>query len=794
MEVEGAVQGVGFRPFVYRLARDLDLPGWVINDAHGVSLEVEGDRKRLEEFLDRLQEERPPRCVLHAVTPTWLDFSGFLGFEIRHSEREGDRTAVPLPDVATCSDCLAEIFEPQNRRYRYPFTNCTNCGPRFTILEDLPYDRPATTMRRFTMCPECQREYDDPADRRFHAQPNACPACGPRLALLPPEGEPRTPGRDILTEAAEALRDGRIVAVQGLGGFHLMVDATNAQAVSRLRRRKNRPDKPLAVMVRSVEHAREVCEVDEETAPVLDGPEAPIVLLPRRSDAPPPGVVEGVAPGLRELGLLLPSTPLHHLLMAEVDRPVVATSGNRSEEPIATDPDEARRRLGHVADLFLVHDRPIARHADDSVMRWIAGGPSLIRRARGYAPLPVVVASDLPPVLAVGGHLKNVVAFSQGRNVFLSQHLGDLETPETRRVFEHTIDDLLRLQGVEPVAVACDFHPDYSSTRWAEEAAHRWDVPRIPVQHHHAHLVSCLAEHGEPGPALGIVWDGTGYGADGTIWGGELLLGDWVGFRRVGCLRPFHLAGGERAIAEPWRIALALVRDALGPAALEGDDLPPLRQRSPAEIRLLDRMLDRGFHAPVTTSMGRLFDGVSALLGLVSETSFEAQAAMLLEHRIDPTETGVYPLPVEADERARLLLDWRPTIRAVVDDLRRGTDVGRIAARFHRALAHAASGVAQVMGVERVALSGGCFHNRFLTEELVRRLEDGGFRVLLHRRVPAGDGGLALGQLAVAAARLQTARDHPQRWTGKEVPPCVSEFPVKSSASTPTPLAWPWAG
>jgi hydrogenase maturation protein HypF len=794
LAVEGAVQGVGFRPFVYRLAHELGLAGWVANDPRGVRIEVEGEEWALRAFQGRLDAERPPLAAIHRLDAAWGDpkaseggpqAAAGTGFEIRDSDADGARTAVVLPDAATCPECLAEVLDPADRRHRYPFTNCTHCGPRFTIVRALPYDRPNTTMARFVMCTDCRREYQDPRDRRFHAQPNACPVCGPRLALWTPDAAV-VPG-DPIKGAAEALRRGEIVAVKGLGGFQLLVDARSEAAVARLRRRKHREEKPLAVMVRDLDAARALCRVPPPAAAALASVQAPIVILERLPDAL---VAPGVAPGNPSLGLMLPTTPLHHLLLGELGFPVVATSGNRSDEPIATSEEEALERLGRIADLFLVHDRPIERHADDSVVRLIEGEPRLLRRARGYAPMPLRLARPVPTVLAVGAHLKNTVALSVADRVYLSQHLGDMETPEAVAAFERVIDDFLRLYQAAPVAVAHDLHPDYATTHHARELAFRLGrrrggvpVPLVGVQHHHAHLAACLADAGEPdgmgGPALGVTWDDTGYGTDGTVWGGELLLGDAAACRRVGHLRPFRLPGGDAAVREPRRVALALLWELLGPAALERRDLAPVAAFEQAERRLLGRMLETGWNAPVTTSAGRLFDGVAALLDLAQTVSFEGQAAMALEHLADAGDAGggagggAYPMTLSGGRADGLELDWRPLVEAVLADLARGVARDRIARRFHRGLADAIAAAAGAVGEERVALTGGCFQNRRLTEAAARRLERAGHRVLLHRAVPPNDGGIAFGQVAVAAARLErgtipTEEEEPCAWASPD--------------------------
>jgi hydrogenase maturation protein HypF len=802
LEIQGAVQGVGFRPLVYRLATELGLRGWVLNDARGVVIEVEGVDGRLEEFRHRVEAEPPVRAVVDLVRGTWLDAADFPDFRIRHSDRGGSKEAVVLPDVAMCSLCRADVDDHADRRHRYAFTNCTDCGPRFTIIEALPYDRPNTTMRRFDMCEPCRREYEDPSNRRFHAQPNACASCGPQLELWDGGGRPAGAGDEALQLAMAALHRGQILAVKGLGGFHLMVDARDPAAVTRLRERKARYEKPLALMVGAVEDAERLCEVPPDADALLSSPEAPIVLLRRLPGSP---VADEVAPDNPYLGVMLPYTPLHHLLVSELGFPVVATSGNLSDEPICIESDEARTRLDGIADLYLVHDRPIARHADDSVVCLMAGDAQPIRRARGYAPLPVILDAHpkaAPSILAVGAHLKNTVALSVGRRVFISQHIGDMETPQAVAVFERVIRDFLEMYEAAPVAVARDLHPDYASTQWIERladgaaagqqdrvadgsAAGKGDrvadgstgakqdvvwwaralrgLPRITVQHHHAHLASCLADNDSRERALGVIWDGTGYGPDGTVWGGEFLLGDAAGFERVAWLRPFRLLGGEAAVREPRRAATAVLAESLerghGEREVWGrEDLPPIATLTHAERRTFERMLDTGFRSPITTSVGRLFDAIASLLDIRQRASFEGQAAMQLEYVADPDVRDAYPVEV-TDSSSALVLDWRPIVRAALEDSGRGVDRGVISARFHNGLVGAIVEVAGAIAEPTVALSGGCFQNRLLTERARERLMDAGFRVLVHRRVPANDGGISLGQVAVAAARRASGDD-----------------------------------
>jgi hydrogenase maturation protein HypF len=712
---------VGFRPFVYRLAQELGLSGWVLNASTGLVVEVEGPAAQLDSFLARLDREKPAPAVVLTREISRLTPIGASGFTILASVEGAEKTAAVLPDLAACPACLAELRDPANRRFGYPFTNCTNCGPRYSIILDIPYDRPRTTMRAFQMCPDCGGEYAAPSDRRFHAQPNACPVCGPHVWT-----EPRPPASgSAIAHVAEALRAGRIVALKGIGGFQLLVDARNQEAVARLRRLKLREEKPFALMMPSIEAVRRFCRVSSAEEELLQSTAAPIVLLRPSGE---PGIAPNVAKASPYLGVMLPYSPLHHLVMSECDFPVVATSGNRSDEPIAIDNQEARERLDGIADLFLMHDRPIARPCDDSVVRLARGRESVLRRARGYAPLPVLVRGELPPVLAVGGHLKNSVAIAIGRQVFLSQHIGDLDTAEARGAFERAIDDLCRLYRFEPRLVACDLHPDYASTLWAQASG----LPVVAVQHHQAHVAGCAAENDIDGEYLGVSWDGTGYGLDGTVWGGEFFLANGASFERIAHLRPFRLPGGEAAVREGWRSAAGLLYETFGPAAVED---PVVR-----------KMIERGVNAPLTTSVGRLFDAVASIAGVACENLFEGQAAMLLERAIGSEVTGdCYPL----DETAGAG-DWAPLIEAVKADVAKATAVGLISARFHNALVRWIVRVARQAGVRQVVLSGGVFQNSYLVERSVAQLEAGGFLVATHQRVPPNDGGIALGQAVLA--------------------------------------------
>lgn len=774
VELQGAVQGIGFRPFVYRLAVELGLSGWVVNDSRGVIVEVEGEEGSLSSFLERLKTERPRRSILRSVSSAWLPLAGFEGFEIRRSEASGEKTVLVLPDIATCDDCLRDLLDPANRRYRYPFTNCTNCGPRFTIVEALPYDRRNTTMRGFPMCPDCSDEYESPLDRRFHAQPNACPSCGPRLALWSATGEVLAAGEAALSGAEDALRRGSIVAMKGLGGFLLLADARSDEALAELRRRKRRPTKAFALMVRNLEMAASLVELDPAISAALGSPEAPIVLARRRPHAP---LSEAVAPANPYLGLMLPYSPLHHLLARDLGFPLVATSGNLSEEPICTEESEALARLGGIADLFLVHDRPIARHADDSVAWVVRGELRLLRRARGFAPLPILLKAPVPTILGLGAQQKNCVALSRGENVFVSQHIGDLDNAAAAEAFERVIADFERLYGARPEALACDLSPDYVSSQWArarsEEAAEAGSpLPLIPVQHHHAHFAACLAENGHEGEALGVVWDGSGYGGDGTVWGGEFLLGNARSFARFAHLRPFRLIGGEAAVREPRRVALGLLWELYGEGLFGMTELPLVRRLEAGEAEAFRGMLASGFNSPLTSSAGRLFDGVAALLGFESRLSYEGEAAMALEfsagacaagasaaggYAADASAAGAYRLGLVRAEGG-IVLDWGPAIEALIADRRAGLRRGLISARFHDALSAAIGEIASEAGEEAVALSGGCFQNRVLLESASARLEAAGHKVLLHRLLPPNDGCICVGQVAVAAARLGEAR------------------------------------
>jgi hydrogenase maturation protein HypF len=732
VRVEGVVQGVGFRPYVHRLAGELGLAGFVRNDERGAVIEVEGDPAAIEALLARLPAEAPPLAQVQVAGTEVVPARGEPGFAIAASAAAGPPDAQVSPDTATCAACLRELFDPADRRYRYPFINCTDCGPRFTIVRGVPYDRPLTTMAGFTMCPLCQAEYDDPANRRFHAQPNACPTCGPNL-----QG-----GSDPLSRAVAVLQAGGIVAVKGIGGFHLACLAADERAVAELRARKHREEKPFALMARDVAAADELVRLGPLEAALLRGRDRPIVLAPRRAGA---RVAAAVAPHSAELGVMLPYSPLHHLLLADVGEPLVMTSGNVSDEPIAYEDEDALERLGGIADAFLLHDRPIETRTDDSVLRVARGRPLPLRRSRGAVPsllaLPVPAARH---VLACGAELKSTFCLARGRRAWVSHHIGDLENAETLSSFQAGVAHFERLFAVAPEVVAHDLHPDYLSTTYALA---REGVERVAVQHHHAHLAACLAEHGETGPAVGAIFDGAGLGSDGTVWGGEILVGDLRGCERAGHLWPVALPGGDQAAREPWRMACAW-------RAAAGGDARPLRGVDETRWRAVARLAESGVASPPTTSVGRLFDAVAALCGLRLEVTYEGQAAMELEAACDSAERGgAYPLRSVAG-----VLDARETILAVDRDVSRGVPVGTIAARFHHALADAtATDCAQLAadrGLGVVVLSGGAFQNRRLLERTAAGIEQAGLRVLVPERLPPNDGGIAFGQAAVAAARV----------------------------------------
>jgi hydrogenase maturation protein HypF len=753
-EVRGCVQGVGFRPFVLRLALRHRLSGWVSNSPQGVVIEVEGSPEALSTFHGDLVAQKPPLAQIEGQKTSSLQPLHDTGFSIRTSASSGPVTTLILPDVATCPACLAELRRPEDRRFRYPFINCTECGPRFSIIVGLPYDRPNTTMRGFGFCELCRAEYENPLDRRFHAQPVACPNCGPHVSMWNPSGETLCERDAALLAAVDELRAGRILAVKGLSGFHLMVLAENEAAVQRLRQRKHREAKPFAVMFPSLEAVFESCVVSQAEVNELTGPASPIVLLERRVGALP--VTAAVAPGYRTLGAMLPYTPLHHLLLAELGVPVVATSGNASDEPICTDELDALSRLGGIADCFLVHNRPIARHADDSVVQVVRGRTMVWRRGRGLAPAVVGhLPADSPAILAVGADLKNCPAQSYGSGVLTTAHVGDLENELARKAFGHAVRDLEQLLECKPQFLAADLHPDYHATRWA----HGQSARVIQIQHHHAHVVSCMVEHGLEGTVLGVSWDGTGLGTDGTIWGGEFLKAQRSDFDRLGHLRTFRLPGGDRAARDGRLAALGLLHEMHGEGAWSVLPHPLASSFTAEERRVLARALERGLNCHLTSSAGRLFDGVAALLGIRSHSRFEGEAAAALESAAaSGSGDQVVKLPLELTSQGSLAVDWAPLVAYLVAAQARGTAPGELARTFHLSLARAVVAVAGRSGQSRVVLTGGCFQNRLLHESTASELEQAGFTVYSHACVPPNDGGIAVGQLAAVVAQLQKER------------------------------------
>jgi hydrogenase maturation protein HypF len=783
VDVEGTVQGVGFRPFVYRLAHELELTGWVRNTRNGVLIEVEGDSLAIEMFLQRLRADAPTAASVEAMSTSVIPILDDGRFSIDRSAESGQRTLVIPPDLATCADCLHELTDPNDRRFRYPFLTCTQCGPRYSLLTAIPYERSNMTMAGFVLCSACRVEYEAESDRRFHAEPIACPICGPRLFLWDDQGHEVAGGEEAFRQAEEMLRQGLIVAVKGLGGFQLWVDAASEEAVWRLRSRKRRPEKPFAVLFPSIEAVRNYCLLSSEEEALLCSPQAPIVLVRKRRDV---AIAEAVAPCNPYLGAMLPATPLHHLLMAALQCPMVATSGNRSEEPIVTDERAALVRLKGIADALLVHDRPIARPVDDSVVCVVPGNIKtedreqreepkanmmILRRARGYAPQAIRWKDDSinggaqGPILAVGGHLKNTVALLTGNRVVLSQHLGDLSTVEADVAFRQAVADLQRLLQVTPQAIACDLHPDYRSTAFARTLSQALSVPMVPVQHHHAHVASCMAEHKLDGEVLGVAWDGAGYGGDGQVWGGECLIASYKQFSRFASLKPFRLLGGEAAMRDTSRPAAAVLWELLGEEML-AQDLPSWKMPHDQRAKFA-MLLKSGIASPWTTSMGRLFDAVASLTGLCHQASFEGQAAMAVqfaaeqEAEKDGMRVEGYPMDVMPghDSGAKWLLDWRPMINAMLDDLRRGCPPERIAGRFHAGLAAATVRLAHAAGLPRVVLTGGCFQNRLLLSLVRHRLGEAGFTVYSHALVPPNDGGLSLGQAVVAAHCLNDVQE-----------------------------------
>jgi hydrogenase maturation protein HypF len=761
--VRGIVQGVGFRPSVYNLAQSMGIRGFILNSSSGVTIEAEGAEAALQEFLNALRSHPPPLARIDQITESELEPRGDAAFEIRESLRQSGEFALVSADVAICSECLRDINDPQNRRFGYPFTNCTNCGPRYTIIRDIPYDRPATTMATFRMCADCEAEYHDPRNRRFHAQPNACPSCGPTLVLARsgsflPEHSAYALGNlslSVMTDLRRLLHEGAIVAVKGLGGFQLACNAENDDAVRRLRARKKRSDKPFALMARDLAAVEKICVVSDADRELLLSPEHPIVILGRR---PETKLSQDIAPGNKTLGVMLAYTPLHYLLFGEsleVEPEftvLVMTSGNISDEPIVTSNEEAWDRLGRVADWFLLHNRDIYMRVDDSVARTFESRPRVLRRSRGYVPQTIDLGSPVRELLACGAELKNSLCLTKDHYAIMSQHIGDLENYETLLFFRETLDNLKKLFRVEPEAVAYDLHPLYLSSRFARELP----LPKVGIQHHHAHIASCMAENHLEGKVIGVAFDGTGYGTDGRIWGGEFLVTDFAGFERRAHLGYVPLPGGDTAVRHPWRSALSWLREAFGNHV--PDDLPLFQQVPEREMALVRQMLVRGVNTVLTSSCGRLFDAVASLLGLRQEVTFEGQAAIELEMAIQPGINDIYTFEIDSDEPAQI--DTRPTIREIVRDVQNHEATGVVASRFHNTIAAVIAEVCRRVRMRehlsRVCLSGGTFQNMYLLEKTVAELRRSGFEVFLHSRVPPNDGGIALGQAVIANCSLQS--------------------------------------
>lgn len=738
ISIKGAVQGVGFRPFIYKLANSLGLKGYVLNNPQGVIVEAEGDEETLAEFTERIKSDKPAISLIQNLVVEILPLDNYKDFEIRKSNLSGAPNAIVLPDIATCKDCRDEIFDPNNRRYLYPFTNCTNCGPRYSIIDSLPYDRKRTTMKMFAMCTECKAEYESPDDRRFHAQPNACPVCGPHVELWNAERNVLSINNDAVTETIAAVKEGQILALKGLGGFHLVVDAANIKAVNRLRGNKLRVEKPFALMYPNIESIKSDCEVSEEEERLLLSPQSPIVLLKRKVDCRIP---DEVAPLNPYLGIMLPYTPLHHILMDGLKCPIVATSGNVSDEPICIEENEAIRKLKDIADLFLVHNRPINRHVDDSIARIVMNEKVILRRARGYAPMPVIInAGNEEHILAVGGHLKNTVAVSKGNEVFMSQHIGDLENVEQYNSFCGTINKFKELYKVEPEIIVSDLHPDYISTKYAVDNYRKTES----VQHHVSHVLSVIAEHSLKGPLLGIAWDGAGFGTDKTIWGGEFFRFDETGYRRTAHIKKFRLPGGESSFREIYKSAFGLLYEVYGDEVIK--HLPD--NVSGNEAGLLLQMIKKNINSPECSSMGRLFDAVASVLGIRQKVNFEGQAAMELEflnEGFSSEESYKYAI---TNDNGVSVIDWTEVIKHLIEDKENSLSVNIISVKFHNTLVNIIVDIAKRVNENIVALSGGCFQNKYLLESSIKELRKNGFDVYWNKEVPANDGGISLGQIA----------------------------------------------
>ena len=743
--IRGAVQGVGFRPFIYRLATELQLKGFVLNSPTGVFIEAESEKEILNTFLLRIEKEKPIHAIIQSMEFSFLDVVGYTQFEICDSETNGKTSAFILPDIAVCDDCLKEMFDPNDRRYLYPFINCTNCGPRFSIIESLPYDRPGTSMKIFEMCDDCKQEYDNPLDRRFHAQPIACPKCGPHIELITHSGKILSRNNNTILATADKIRQGKIVALKGLGGYQLICRADDENIIAELRKRKNREGKPFALMFPDLESIKEVCEVFPFEERLLKSPESPIVLLKRKEEGNQILVHSSIAPGNPTLGVMLPYTPLHHLLLKELQIPIIATSGNLSEEPMCITEEEAFQRLKNIADYFLIHNRPIVRHVDDSIVRVMMDREIVMRRARGYAPLPVELncETENETYLAVGGHLKNTVALSSDKNVFVSQHIGDLSTQEAFSAFQNVVNDFKNLYEAKDILAVADLHPDYLSTKFAKNNFENISF----VQHHQAHVASCYAENKLEGTALGVSWDGTGYGLDGTIWGGEFFRFDDSSFMHFAQFRKFPLPGGDLAIKEPGRSAVGLLFEIFGEKLFE-EKIEFINIFSEQEKKILLQMLKNKINSPLTSSVGRLFDAVAFLTGFKRTTSYEGEAAMMLEFAAAPAISDYYPFDLLPGEV--LIIDWQKMIETILDEMKNNVSPKIISAKFHNTLVESICSVAEKSHEEKIVLSGGVFQNAYLLEHTVHRLRTSGFNPYWHQRIPTNDGGISLGQVAIA--------------------------------------------
>jgi hydrogenase maturation protein HypF len=746
LKVNGIVQGVGFRPFVFQLAAKYDLKGTVANTSSGVAIHVEGLEAHVTAFEADLAANPPPLAYIVEISSRTEAFQNLSGFAIVKSQGKSEMSTLISPDVSVCDDCRSEMLDPNDRRYLYAFINCTNCGPRYTIIDDIPYDRPKTSMRHFKMCPACQAEYDDPANRRFHAQPNACAECGPRVTLYD-NVKNEIVTNDPVAEAAALLKKGRILAIKGLGGYHLAADAANDEAVTCLRKRKIREEKPLAIMSYDLATIRRYAEVNAEAEKLIGSIQRPIVLLKKKT---PNAISDQVAPRNNYFGVMLPYTPLHYLLLRHDFIALVMTSGNQSEEPIAIDNEDAFRRLAAIADYFLIHDRDIYLRSDDSIVRHVAGAKRFLRRSRGFVPIPVFLKNEVPPILACGAELKNTVCVTKGDQAFLSQHIGDLENMATYDFLKLTVEHLKRILDIIPEIIACDRHPDYLSTQYAREQT---GVPKIEVQHHYAHIVSCMAEQKLEGPVIGLAFDGTGYGSDGAVWGGEILLVEAHDFKRAGHLDYVAMPGSTAAIKEPWRMAVSYLQDAFG-GNLRSLNLPVLTGIGNEKLTVITEMISQGVNSPPTSSLGRLFDGVAAICGIRSRVNYEGQAALELEMLAAETAESCYDYNWQTDDVMRIAP--APIIRGVVTDIQNRVPVAQISAKFHRTLirlfADLCGAVRQDSGLNRVVLSGGCFQNATLLTGLIQALQENNFAVFTHEQVPANDGGIALGQALAAAA------------------------------------------